>query len=377
MTDHSNTRDQTSIEGDRDIPSVAQNKDYSKLAIIGFVFIAILAIIAVVLDGMNRNAPHSMVDPEEISFKTVSSASKGLYIEEQTPEPSQNDLQKPIVQIVTPQQPSRMELMLQQEAIKRAKESEAEMQNRLASPQIVFDTKGNRAVALSSSNTQTGGGSFTGGGDPNLAFANQHGNAQTKVARATQLQNLNSLIAQGTMIDGILETAIQSDLPGMVRAITNNNTYSFDGTQLIIPKGSRLIGRYNSGLVRGQSCIFVIWNRLIRPDGVSVSLGSIGTDALGRSGLSGELDTHFFERFGSSILLSLIDAGIQIGVNAADDDNTSDIALDSGRDFSRAAEIALENSVGIRPTVNVHQGTEIKVFVGQDLDFSSINDTRH
>src|SRR5690606_144422 len=142
----------------------------------------------------------------------------------------------------------------------------------------------------------------------NVAFANQYGNSDVEVAKATKMQNLHALVAQGTMIDGLLETAIQSDLPGMVRAIVSENTYSFDGSQLLIPKGSRLIGRYNSGLVRGQSRVFVIWNRLIRPDGVSVNIGSYGTDDLGRSGLGGVVDTKFFERFGSSVLLSLIDA---------------------------------------------------------------------
>ncbi|MBI1302059.1 MAG: hypothetical protein GC137_10480 [Alphaproteobacteria bacterium] len=373
MTQDTNTPDEHRIEGDRDIPSVAQNKDYSKLAIVAFVVVGIVAIIAVVIDGINKNTPRRMVDPEEISFKSVSSAQEP-YIEEPIPEPSKANLVAPTVQVIEKDQPSRMELMLQQEALKRAKAAEEERQRRLASPQIVFDTKGNRAVAVSTSATQAVGRSF-GGGDPNLSVANQYGDAQTNVARATQLQNLGNLIAQGTMIDGILETAVQSDLPGMVRAITSDNTYSFDGTQLIIPKGSRLIGRYNSGLVRGQSRVFVIWNRLIRPDGVSVSLGSFGTDGLGRSGLGGHLDTHFFERFGSSILLSLIDAGVQIGVNATDDRDVANVALDSGSDFSRAAEIALENSIGIRPTVNVHQGTEIKVFVGQDLDFSQIAGT--
>ena len=174
------------------------------------------------------------------------------------------------------------------------------------------------------------------------------------------------------MIGGILETAIQSDLPGMVRAVISEDVYSFDGSHLLIPKGSKLVGRYRSGVTRGQSRIFVIWNRMIRNDGVSVNISSYGTDTLGRSGLNGEIDTHFFERFGSSVLLSMIDAGLKIGVNAMDDTDSATVALETGDDFSRASEIALENSIAIPPTIHVDQGKRIKVFVGKDLDFSQV-----
>ena len=177
-----------------------------------------------------------------------------------------------------------------------------------------------------------------------------------------------TLISVGFFIKG--DGSSQSDLPGMVRAITNENTYSFDGSNLLIPKGSRLIGRYNSALVRGQSRVFIIWSRLIRPDGVSINIGSYGTDDLGRAGLGGQVDTKFFERFGSSVLLSLIDAGISAGVNALDNERSANIALNTGGDFSSAAEIALENTISIKPTIHIHQGAEIKVFVGKDLDFS-------
>ncbi|PZO87378.1 MAG: hypothetical protein DI626_04155, partial [Micavibrio aeruginosavorus] len=104
----------------------------------------------------------------------------------------------------------------------------------------------------------------------------------------------------------------------------------------------------------------------------SVNIGSYGTDALGRSGLDGEIDTHFFERFGSSVLLSMIDAGLKIGVNAMDDTDSATVALETGDDFSRASEIALENSIAIPPTIHVDQGKRIKVFVGKDLDFSQV-----
>jgi type IV secretion system protein VirB10 len=311
------------------------------------------------------------VQVEEISFKNAGAASTP-YIEPAPAEPQQELQPAGPVQEYDPLAAQR-ELAMQQEALRMAQEQKKRMEQRIASPQMIYDQAGGGATGSSAAGQTTGGsGTLLGGEDPNVAFANQNANLEVETATANQLQNLNSLIAQGTMISGILETAIQSDLPGMVRAVISEDVYSFDGSHLLIPQGSKLVGRYKSGVVRGQSRVFVIWNRMIRNDGVSVNIGSYGTDALGRSGLDGEIDTHFFERFGSSVLLSMIDAGLKIGVNAMDDTDSATVALETGDDFSRASEIALENSIAIPPTIHVDQGKRIKVFVGKDLDFSQV-----
>jgi len=366
-TDKSNHK----IEGDRDIPLVAQNTDYTKLGVIAFLLVGTIGIAIIVMDAMNKNQPRPMTNAEEVEFKAPVSAGK------------------PYIEIIDKQEPkaekthnktsydakaAQYERQMQQEALRLAKEQQRRLQKRLHSNQLIYDNSSSSLAtnAPSPSSQSSSTGNFFGGGDKNLEFANQYARADVDTNKATQLQNLSALITQGTMIDGILETAIQSDLPGMIRAIVSEDVYSFDHSNLLIPKGSRLIGRYNSALVRGQSRVFVIWNRLIRNDGVSINIGSHGTDDLGRSGLEGDLDTHFFERFGSSILLSLIDASIQIGVNSIDDKDTATVAINTGNDFSRAAEIALENSIGIKPTININQGVRIKVFVGKDLDFADV-----
>lgn len=248
---------------------------------------------------------------------------------------------------------------------------------RLRSPQLIIDKNApaSRSVAHYDASVSAEGPALAASGVsarqnewPGAAYDNP----DVETARATQIKNLSSLIAQGTMVPGILETALQSDLPGMVRAIVSENVYGHDGSHILIPKGARLIGRYRSGLVRGQTRVFVIWNRVLRQDGVSINISSMGTDDLGRSGLEGDLDTHFFERFGSSIMLSLIDSGLQMGVNALENQNSATVALSSGSDFSKSAEIALQNSIAIPPTIWVDQGTRIKVFVAKDLDFSQV-----
>ncbi len=366
---------ETTISGDRDIPSVAQGSDMSKFGIIGLIGLGMLAIIVVAMDGMNKSEPAPLTRAENVEFKPPP-ALNDPYIELAAPEPETAPLPINASAARDPLKAQR-DYQMQQEAMRMARELQKREEQRLNSAQIIYDSSTDNVPESTASNgvisSASGASSLLGGsGDANLAFASQYANADVETAQATALQNLHALIAQGTMIDGILETAIQSDLPGMIRAIVSEDVFSFDGSHLLIPKGSKLIGRYRSSLARGQSRVFVIWTRLIRHDGVSINIGSFGTDDLGRSGLEGTLDTHFFERFGSSVLLSLIDASIRIGVESVDDDDTSTVALDSGDDFSRAAEIALENSIGIPPTIHIDQGSRIKVFVGKDLDFSKV-----
>ena len=147
--------------------------------------------------------------------------------------------------------------------------------------------------------------------DGNRRFLATAGSAGVEKAVATKNDRIDALVAQGTMIRADLLTAIQSDLPGNVSAITREDVWSFDGRRVLIPAGTTLIGDYRSGITRGQTRIFVVWTRLLRDDGVSVQLGSIGTDDLGRAGQAGFVDQHYVERFGASILLSVIGGASQ------------------------------------------------------------------
>ncbi len=113
-------------------------------------------------------------------------------------------------------------------------------------------------------------------------------------------------MTQGTLIPAVLETAIDTDVPGYVRAVVSQDVRSFDGSRVLVPRSSRLIGQYQSGLQAGQKRAYVIWTRLIRPDGVSVNLASPAIGFDGRPGLAGKVNSHFFKRFGSAMLLSVV-----------------------------------------------------------------------
>jgi type IV secretion system protein VirB10 len=174
------------------------------------------------------------------------------------------------------------------------------------------------------------------------------------------------MVVQGTIIPAVLETALNSDLPGYARAIVSRDVRGFDGSKVVIPRGSRLIGQYKSGVATGQSRAFIVWSRLIRPDGVSVQLASPVSDSSGQSGLSGKVDRHFVQRFGSAILLSVV-SGL---ASSLGDGSSSTVVIGGSADAQSAAGQALASDSKISPTIRVPQGTPIQVFTARDLDFS-------
>jgi len=195
-------------------------------------------------------------------------------------------------------------------------------------------------------------------------FAAQTGQDAVPTSHVQRLGHPDQVIAQGAVIPAILETALNSDLPGYARALVGRDVRSYDGSKVLIPRGSRLVGQYKSAPDTGQSRMLIVWTRLLRPDGVTIQLGSPTTDVLGEAGLSGKVDRHFLRRYGSAILLSLV-GGLASAGGAA---NT--VVIGTATQGTSAATVALQNDVKIPPTVRVPQGAPIQVFVARDLDFS-------
>jgi len=206
----------------------------------------------------------------------------------------------------------------------------------------------------------------------NERFADRISDQGVTVAHTRPLGDMNKLILQGKMIPAVMETAIQSDLPGMLRAVVSNDVYAEAGRNVLIPQGARLIGQYNSTVQAGQTRLFVIWSRLILPGGVDIALGSPGTDDLGRSGIAGDINTHFWQRFGTSILLSILNAGTStIGVSSQNRLNAANTYREAiAQAFQRSGQESLNEYGRIQPTIEVPQGTPITVFVAKDLHFA-------
>ena len=210
-------------------------------------------------------------------------------------------------------------------------------------------------------------------GNANERFADRVGGKQAEMVQAQQMGNLDRLIPQGAIVGAVMETALNSDLPGYARALVTKDVLSFDGSSVLIPAGSRVIGEYNSGVAQGASRIFIIWSRLIRPDGVSISLGSPAVDELGRGGLNGKVNRHFLQRFGGAILLSVLTGGIS--ALTASLSRGSSVVVSTSSEATNLAGQALKGT-DIPPTIKTQQGALVLIFVARDLDFTAVGPAR-
>lgn len=193
------------------------------------------------------------------------------------------------------------------------------------------------------------------------------GAGDDQAVRATIIRNRSSLVPQGSLIPAVLETPIDSSRPGLVRALVSRDVRGFDGSRVLIPRGSRLIGEAKGDIQPGQKRVLVTWTRLIRPDGVAIRIGSPGADSLGGAGLAGSVNTHFFERFTNAVLQS----ALTVGVNLASRPGNGSVIVGLPGQIGTTVQ-PLFPSNNIPPTIKVRQGTEISVFVARDLDFGGV-----
>lgn len=189
---------------------------------------------------------------------------------------------------------------------------------------------------------------------------------------ATTLENPDLTITEGTFIDCVLETALDSEQPGMTRCVLPRNVYSTDGRVLLLPRGSRLVGQYQSGQLRqGQRRIFVVWTRVETPDGVIVHLDSPTADPLGRSGMNGRIDQHFIARFGAALLVSVVNDLTNYEIAKESRGTTLNFNTTTG-EMNNLASLMAENSINIPPTLYKKQGDHIGIFVARDLYFGNV-----
>jgi type IV secretion system protein VirB10 len=185
-------------------------------------------------------------------------------------------------------------------------------------------------------------------------------------ARAARLPDRNFLIVAGANIPCVLQTAMDTSTPGYVTCVIPKDVYSDNGAVVLMEKGTRVLGEYHSGMRQGQKRLFVLWDRAVTPAGVAINVASPASDSLGRAGFDGDIDTHFWARFGGALLLSIVDDGIAA---AAGGNNRYPNVVQLPSD---AAGIALQNSINIPPTLRKPQGSEVSIFVAQDLNFAGV-----
>ncbi|MCZ8135943.1 MAG: type VI secretion protein [Porphyrobacter sp.] len=240
--------------------------------------------------------------------------------------------------------------------------------NPYASPQLVYDASTARSSRLAEAPIGApapNAGSAAVGTGGAAEFASRVGGVGGAPAQARAMVNPSTTVTEGTLIPAILETAINTDVPGFVRAVVSQDVRSFDGKRVLIPRSSRLIGQYQAGVQQGQKRAYVIWTRLIRPDGVSVNIGSPAIAFDGTTGLQGDVNSHFFKRFGSGLLLSVVG-----GLGAIATGGVGGVIVAGGA--QGAANSAVQSQGQISPTIRVAMGEPIRVFTARDLDFSAV-----
>jgi type IV secretion system protein VirB10 len=193
-------------------------------------------------------------------------------------------------------------------------------------------------------------------------------------ARARVLPAQRMLLPKGAFIDCTLETAIDSTLPGLTTCVTATDTFGADGTVVLLDRGTKLIGETRGEVQEGMARVFVLWTEARTPGGIVVPLDSPGADELGRSGLPGDVNRHFWQRFGAAILISTIDGAVQAGVQSASRGGGTVIYNPSAA--QDVGSEVLKNTLSIAPTVTKNNGDRIQVLVARDVDFSSVYELR-
>jgi type IV secretion system protein VirB10 len=229
-------------------------------------------------------------------------------------------------------------------------------------------------VALRSS-TDMGGDAGAAGATPvgvatgDEAFR-RAGAKAAEVRQAEVIANPANTVMQGTLIEAALETAVSTDLAGNVAAIVSHDVWSFDMSRVLIPRGSRLFGRYESDVSPGQRRVLIAWDRLVTTDGQSVTLAAYGTDRIGRSGLPGTVRNHFLQRFGTAALISVIGAVPDVAAaKYTGNEVASDTAENVGNDLGEAVNTVMADYLRIPPTISVTQGAVVMVRVDADIEF--------
>ncbi|MBH1856634.1 TrbI/VirB10 family protein [Stenotrophomonas maltophilia] len=179
-------------------------------------------------------------------------------------------------------------------------------------------------------------------------------------------------VMAGTVIAGALVTGIKSDLPGDVIATVTEPIYdTATGKFLLIPQGSRILGRYNSQVSYGQSRVQVVWNRIILPDTSSLTLDNlVGTDPAGYAGLEDDVDYHWGRIFAGAALTTLLGVGAELAApeNRQDGDRIIIAGRDSAQDsINQVGQEMTRRNMNIQPTLTSRPGLPVRIIVARDL----------
>jgi type IV secretion system protein VirB10 len=196
---------------------------------------------------------------------------------------------------------------------------------------------------------------------------------------ARYIANPDALLVRGTYIRCVLETRIITDIEGFTSCIVTEPVYSINGRRLLLPKGSKVLGRYEEGHEGAR--VHVVWDRVTTPNGIDMTMSSPGVDGLGSAGHPGHYDAHWPSRIASALLISLIADGFEYAAAKHGPRTTytnGDVIVESpfesktAESLERVAQQAIAAGGRRKPTVTINQGSVVNVYVAKDIDFSNV-----
>ena len=207
----------------------------------------------------------------------------------------------------------------------------------------------------------------------------------SQASNVTKMQNLENTIAAGKIIEATLETAINSETAGTIRAVVAKDVYGETGNKILIPRGSRLYGSYATTSTTTQTRLLLTWTKVIRPDGIVISMSADTYDRIGKKGIEGDIDTRYGELFKNSLLYSFVTLGTAIAIEklagikgssvssnySSLTTNTSPANAAAQSVISTAQDIAEKMTDGytddLNPVISIPQGMLLKIISSTDI----------
>ncbi|CAD0217277.1 type IV secretion system protein VirB10 [Agrobacterium tumefaciens] len=193
---------------------------------------------------------------------------------------------------------------------------------------------------------------------------------------ATLLPHPDFMVTQGTIIPCILQTAIDTNLAGYVKCVLPQDIRGTTNNIVLLDRGTTVVGEIQRGLQQGDGRVFVLWDRAETPDHAMISLTSPSADELGRSGLPGSVDSHFWQRFSGAMLLSVVQGAFQAASTYAGSSGGGMSFNSFQNNGEQTTETALKATINIPPTLKKNQGDTVSIFVARDLDFFGVYQLR-
>ena len=185
----------------------------------------------------------------------------------------------------------------------------------------------------------------------------------------------NMILPKGKSIDCALTVRVVNEVAGMATCVLTADVYSDNGRVVLLDRGSEAVGEYAATMAQGQRRLFLLWTRVKTPNGVVINLNSPAADALGTSGLDGSVDNHWWDRLGAAFLLSIVQDAIGFATAQAAGGGAQgqlSIYQHSATTGNRMAEVVLQSTINIKPTLYKNQGDRATIFVARDLDFGTV-----